>query len=97
MGTSHYDGATPECVDDADLALLQAVVHLMLEHSKPFLVTFSHDHDGENSVWISSGVPLRFDFDDPAACASVDDWHVDLMTAYAGSEEGVTIRVRQAA
>jgi len=97
MGTFHYDGATPQSVDDADLALLREVVHRMIERSRPFLVTFSHEGDGEDSAWISGAVPLRFDFDDPAAPESIDAWHVDLMTAYAASEEGVTIRVRQTA
>jgi hypothetical protein len=96
MGTFHY-GRTEEYIDDADLALLQEVVTIMLARPTPFLLTLDHDGDGREAFWIHPGAALRFHVDDADHVDHVDAMHLDLMTAYASSGEGVTIRLRQRA
>jgi len=93
MGTFEY-GHERKRIDDADLALLEELVAVMLRRGTPFLLSFQHEHDGRYSLWVHPEAPMRFQFDgEPPRDA--DPLHLDLMTAYARSDQGVTIRVSQ--
>lgn len=92
MGTFDYDGQHVR-IEDADLALLQAVVATMLGRTSPFLLTLDDPADGRRAVWVRTDAPMRFQFDG-TDMPDVDPWHLDLMTALAASDEGVTLRVR---
>jgi hypothetical protein len=93
MGTFEY-GRERQRIDDADLALLREVIAVMLRDGTPFLLSLEHEGDGRDSVWVHPDVPVRFRFDgEPPTDA--DPLHLDLMTAYARSDQGVTIRSSQ--
>ncbi|GAA2176181.1 hypothetical protein GCM10009846_28950 [Agrococcus versicolor] len=87
MGTFHY-GPSREGVDDADLELLRAVVTTMLACSTSFMASFDHG-DTRRSFWIHPSAELRFDVERER---DVDPWHLDLMLAFAHTDEGLTMR-----
>ena len=73
MGRLRYGYPERQCeLDDRTLAHLAVVIFDELRRGEGFSVSLPGDD--EKTLWVSRGVPLRFDFDDSARISINREW-----------------------
>ena len=92
MGALIYDGARVE-FDDRVLAHLQVVIVQRLRRHESVLISWFdalQDGDGRSSVWLSSALPVRFEFATPRP-PEIDRAWVQRLAETAAGRSGLLV------
>lgn len=93
MGTLTYDSKLTATFDDRTLAHLQIVIWSKLRRGEPFSFTWtegSSNSAGRTSIWISSNIPLSFQFFGSKTPSLNRAW-LDALTKSASSPAGLQL------